>query len=186
VEKTINTRAGLRRCDNLIGVKWKGLLGKLGEKRWPGGFVAAISIVIVISAFLHSGDSIPKERKSPPPPTWRSYEAPYARVWNALVRAVSQDLRFAIRVADPKEGYLATWPKTDPETSEGPQRRVQINVNVKKSAQGALVTASCIIEEYVKKGKREGRWMIVPSDNSCEAGLLDAVEKRLAAKISTE
>jgi len=141
----------------------------------------AIFVAFIVPAFLLVATSAASKEKKPPPPTWRMYKASYNRVWNALVRVVAKDLRYAIRAADPKEGYLATWPKT----LDKPKRHVQINANVKKSAEGALITVSCIIEEYIQaRGRRKGRWMLMPSDHSCESGLLDAVEKRLTGKKS--
>jgi len=154
-------------------------LQKLGNNNKPGRF-RAVLIVLVIPAFLISFNAFSKTKESPPPQTWRLYDASYNRVWNAVVKTIAKDLKFGIRAADPKEGYLATWAKTQPEKGGKPKRRTRININVKKTAKGTLVTASCVIEEYIppKKGKK-ALWMIMPSDNSCEATVLNAVGRRL-------
>ncbi len=138
----------------------------------------AVFIAFVLPALLFSYAHA-DEKKKEPEETWRTFEAPYNRVWNQTVRIVIGRWKYAVRAADPKQGYLATWPKTTQSTGKF-KRRITINVNVKKAPEGTLVTVSCLIEEYRPiKGADKGRWMALPSDGSCEKRLLDTLGQSL-------
>ena len=143
-----------------------------------------IMSILIFPAFLMPVSSAVSEEKKPPPQTWRIYDKTYNHVWNALVRVLIEDWKYALRAADPNEGYLATWAKTQPQENQGaPQKRISINVDVKKATGGTLVTVSCIIEENNQnQNGRKKRWVTVPSDHLCESALLDAVGNKLGGK----
>jgi len=156
-------------------------LQKLGVRLWPGR-TRVIVLALIIPALLLPG-TVSAKKEKPTAPTWQLYKAPYNSVWNAMVRTVVEDWKFAVRAGDPKEGFLATWPKTTPKQANKPKSRTSININVKKAPDGILVTASCLIEQYVPPSRgQKGRWVSIPSDHSCEANFLKDLEKRLAKK----
>jgi len=68
-----------------------------------------IAFILPVLFFSH-GDA---GKKKEPDKTWRTYDAPYNRVWNQMVRIVIGRWKYAVRAADPKRGYLATWPRTN-------------------------------------------------------------------------
>lgn len=156
---------------------------KNSDKKRPGLALTIAMIVILPVFYFQFSVAAPPENK-PLPASWRVFNAPYNRVWNALIRVLFEDSKYALRAADPDEGFIATWSKTQPQTKQGaPQRRISINVNVKKAPGGTLVTVSCVIEEYIPiTGTNKGRWLLIPSDNSCESALLDATAAKLGAK----
>lgn len=117
------------------------------------------------------------------PLTYRNYSEPYNKVWNAAVRLLFDDLKFAPLAADSEQGFMSTRWKTTKGKERARDRRVQVNLNIKKAAAGTLVTVGCEIEEFVPiKGTDEGRWMDIPSDHSCEAQILDQLEAKLRTK----
>ena len=148
------------------------------------GLAMMIMTIFILPAFFRPVSNAGSEENKPPPQTWRLYNTAYNHVWNSLVRVVVEDWKYALRAADPEEGFIATWSKTQPQQKQGaPQKRISINVNVKKATEGTLVTVSCIIEEYNQgENGRKGRWITTPSDNLCESMLLDAVKNKLGGK----
>ena len=114
------------------------------------------------------------------PPTYRTYPKPYAKVWNAAVRLVIEDLEYVPQAADPQLGFISTRWKTFKGKEGENDRRIKLHLNVKKTPEVTLVTARCEIEEYVPvESAGRGRWMQIPSDHSCEAEILDMLESRL-------
>lgn len=153
------------------------LLIKSRVKTGPGAMKVAVIAFILPALFLSS--VVAGKKKKEPEETWRTYEAPYNRVWNRMVKIVVGRWEYAVRAADPEQGYLATWPKTTHPAGKY-KTRTTMNVNVKEAPEGTLVTVSCVIEEYRPvKGADKGRWMAVPSDGSCEKRLLDALAQSL-------
>lgn len=144
--------------------------------------IGKISIVLISLVFLFfTCGTANKETNSAVETTWRNFALPYNRVWNAVVRVIMQDMRYQIQAADPDQGYLATKPKEQPEEYGKPKKRISINVNVKKAPDGTLVTAACLIEEFVPvKNTDSGKWQTYPSDLSCEFKLMSAIEKKLS------
>ena len=114
------------------------------------------------------------------PPTYRTFPKSYAKVWNAVVRLIIEDLEYVPDAADPQMGFFSTrWKKFEGKDG-GNDLRIRIHLNVKKAPKGTLVTVRCEIEEYVPiEGTDRGRWMKIPSDHSCEADILDRLESKL-------
>ena len=96
------------------------------------------------------------------------------------MRLLFEDLKYVPMAADSDAGFMSTRPKTVKGSDTEKDRRIRVNVNIKKAAAGTLVTVGCEIEEYTPiKGTNQGRWMQIPSDHSCESQILDRLEAKL-------
>jgi len=96
------------------------------------------------------------------------------------VRLLFDDLKYTPLAADGEVGYLSTRWKTFKGQNKEKDKRIQVNVNIKKAPDGTLVTVGCIIEEFTPiKDTDQGRWMKIPSDHSCEARFLDQLQSKL-------
>lgn len=153
---------------------------KSGSKKNPGkcwAIVPAIFFPVFLCAAVLFAETV-----QTPKQTWRAFEVSYNRVWNAMVRVVVKDSKYAVRAADPEEGFLSTWPKSTNKNGKT-KVRTTVNANVKKAPEGTLVTVSCVMEEFVAvQGAKKGRWVVIPSDGACEASLIDAISNKIRGK----
>lgn len=137
------------------------------------------SITAIIILVSSPAWSFAKEEKKKEVLSYRVFPYPYAKVWNSVVQLVV-DMEYLPEVADPQEGFMSTqWKLVKGGGAKG-DKRIRIHINVKKTADGALVTVRCEMEEFIPVGGTgKGKWVPIPSDNTCESGFLDKLEKKL-------
>lgn len=138
------------------------------------------AFVAIASLFFLSGAYAKQPTLVEYPPTFKTYDAPYNKTWNAVVKVLVGDMQFYPQAADPQQGFLSTGWKTIKGDAKTPDKRIRIHANVKQTEKGTLVTVRCEINEFVPvKGTKSGKWMQAPSDNTCETNVLGAIGKKL-------
>lgn len=138
------------------------------------------STIALLALFSSFGVSKTESVKKKELASYRIFSYPYPHVWNKLVQLIIVDMEYLPEVADPQEGFMSTQWKAMKGNGSKRERRMRIHANVKKTTNGALVTIRCEIEEFIPVGNTgKGKWTAVPSDNTCESGILDKLEEKL-------